>query len=434
VNQTGLASLLREHATRHSVPGAAIGIHRDGDTVTAYHGEADVTTGEPITPETRFGAGSLTKSMVATVIARLAEEGILTLDDAVAERVPELRASTWARHATIRDVLANRSRLPLTNKLEFGFDQRLDEDDGALARLVADVGDCPPGPDIWSYSNVGWCMLGRVIEAATGATWEQAMRRHASDMGMHETSFALDVGSTPLTSGHEVTAGGPVPVPPLVSRAYAPAGTNVQTTVTDLLRLCSLHLRDPWLAKLREAHAHVSIHGWLDAWGLGWARFDWGGSEVWGWDGLISGQRSVLRLVPEHRAAVVLLTNASTGRAMYRSLFSALTPSLFGIALPPLRLQPSAGAAGELSRYAGVYAWPDRRVVVTATVDGLFMREGKAEMRGHPVDERTFVVDPGDPDNPTVTFASFDESRRPRVMYLMIWGLPRIDGQEGTAR
>jgi CubicO group peptidase (beta-lactamase class C family) len=69
------------------VPGSAIGILRDGAVTTAYDGVADVRTGEPVTPETLFSLGSLTKSMVATVIARLAAAGRLSLDDPVAAHV-----------------------------------------------------------------------------------------------------------------------------------------------------------------------------------------------------------------------------------------------------------------------------------------------------------------------------------------------------------
>ncbi len=57
------------------MPGAAIGILREGTATTAHFGLADVTTGEPVTPETLFSVGSLTTSMVATVIAHLAETG-----------------------------------------------------------------------------------------------------------------------------------------------------------------------------------------------------------------------------------------------------------------------------------------------------------------------------------------------------------------------
>jgi CubicO group peptidase (beta-lactamase class C family) len=412
------------------VPGAAIGILRDGAPTTAYHGVANVTTGEPVTPDKRFSPGSLTKSMVATVIARLAEAGRLSLDDPVAARVPELRAIGWAERATLRDLLANRSGLPLRAGLEFGFDGRPDGDDGALSRLAADVAAGVPAGNFWSYTNVGWCLLGRAIEAAAGASWEDAMRRHLFDeAGMSGTTFANGASSEPRASGHEVTADGPMPVDPLTARAYGPAGTTVVSTVTDLLRFAALHLEDPSLAGLRAVHTEIAIYAWLDSWCLGWARFDWEGGQVWGWDGVVNGERSALRIVPEHQAAVVLMTNASTGRAMYRSLFAELMGSLFGISVPPLRLEAAAGAAGDLSRFAGVYAWPDRRVEVTATAGSrLLLKSELGETTALALDERTFLVEPMDPDVPTVTFGAFDAAGRPQVLYLMLWGLPRLDG------
>ena len=426
MDEGDLTALLGRHAVRYLVPGAAVGVVREGSATTACYGVADVRTGEPVTPETRFGVGSLTKSMVATVIARLAEAGRLSLDDPAAAHVPELRASGWAARATVRDLLANRSRIGLRAGLEFGFDGRRDQDDGALSRLVADAAAGVPAGSFWSYTNVGWCVLGRVIETSAGAAWEDAMRRHLfGGVGMSGTAFAA--GAVPeRASGHEVTADGPVPVGPLVARAYGPAGTSVVSTVTDLLRFAALHLEDPSLAVLRAVHAEVSICGWLDSWCLGWAWFDWDGGQVWGWDGLINGERSVLRIMPGQQAAVVLVTNSSTGRAMYRSLFADLMGSMFGISVPPLRLEAAVRAAGDLSRFAGVYAWPDRQVEVTATANGLLIKSEDRETQALPLDEQTFLVDPADPDNPTVTFGAFDTAGRPQVLYDMLWGLPRL--------
>jgi CubicO group peptidase (beta-lactamase class C family) len=427
VDEGDLTALLHQHASRHSVPGAAIGILRDGAATTAYHGVADVRLGEPVTPETLFSIGSVTKSMVATVIARLAAAGRLSLDDPATAHVPELRGSPWAVGTTVRDLLANRSGLPLRAGLEFDFAGRTEEDDGALARLAADVAAAGPAAPFWSYSNVGWCLLGRVIETATGAAWEEAMLRHLASAGLRDTTFAGDVAPKGRASGHEVTAEGIVAVAPMVAHAYGPAGANTVSTVTDLLRFAALHLEDPSLAAMRTVHAEVSIHGWLDSWCLGWAWFDWKGGRVWGWDGVVNGERSFLRIVPERRAAVVLMTNGSTGRAMYRSLFADLMESLFGIGVPPLRLDPSPGAAGDLSRFAGVYAWPDRRVEVTAAGSCLLIKTEHGEAEAFPIDGRTFLVDAADPDNPTVTFGAYDEAGRPQILYLMLWGLPRLD-------
>jgi CubicO group peptidase (beta-lactamase class C family) len=432
VDEADLTALLREHAARHSVPGAVIGILRQGAIATCSYGVADVTTGEAVTTETRFCPGSLTKSMVATVIARLAVAGRLSLDDPVAAHVPELRRSGWAGRATVRDLLANRSGLPLASGLEFGFAERRGlVDDDALSRLAADVATAEPAGDAWSYSNVGWCLLGRVIETATGYVWEEAMQRHLFDeAGMRATTFSGDAVRERRAFGHELAADGLVPVEPLAARAYGPAGASVVSTVADLLRFAAVHLKDPSLMGLREVHASVSIYGWLDAWCLGWAQFDWGNGPVWGWDGLISGERSVLRIVPEQQAAVVLMTNGSSGRAMYRSLFADLMEPLFGIGMPPLRLDPLPGSAGDLARFAGVYAWPDRRVDVTATEGGLLIREGDDAQEAHPLDERVFLVDPLDPDNPTVTFGAFDGAGRPQVLYLMLWGLQRLESRQ----
>ena len=184
MNEGDLTDLLRRHAAAHSVPGAAIGILREGGAVTtACYGVADVRTGEPVAPETLFSVGSLTKSMVATVIAGLAGATRLSLDDPVAAHVPELRGNDWAEGATLRDLLANRSGLPLREGLEFGFAGRTDVDDGALSRLAADVAAAMPSAPFWSYTNVGWCLLGRVIETATDAVWEDAMRRALRQRG-----------------------------------------------------------------------------------------------------------------------------------------------------------------------------------------------------------------------------------------------------------
>ena len=426
MNEGDLAALLREHASRHLVPGSALGILRDGVATTAYHGVADVTTTEPITADTRFSVGSLTKSMVATVIAGLAEAGRLSLDDPLLAHVPELRRGGWAQRATIRDLLANRSGLPLSAALEFGFAARQDPDDAALARLASDVGSDLRAAGFWSYTNVGWCLLGRVIETATGMSWEGAMRRHLFEpTRMSGTSFATEAESGSRVLGHELTANGPVPTEPLIARAYGPAGTSVLSTVTDLLRFAAPHLDNPSLAPLRVAHAEIAIHGWFDAWGLGWARFDWPGTEAWGWDGLIRGERSFLRIIPEHRAAIVLMTNATTGRPMYRSLFADLTEAWLGIGFPPLRLEPNP-AAGDLSRFAGTYAWPDRRIEVTATQRGHFLEAEDRQAELLPLTDRVCLADASDPDDPTVTFGAFDASGRPQVLYSMLWGLPRV--------
>jgi hypothetical protein len=87
------------------------------------------------------------------------------------------------------------------------------------------------------------------------------------------------------------------------------------------------------------------------------------------------------------------------------------------------------GAVADLTRYAGVYAWPDQRVEVTVEAHHLRIKDADQTLVAQPIDDRTFLVDASDPDNPTVTFANFDEAGRPHVLYLMLWALPRQAGQ-----
>jgi CubicO group peptidase (beta-lactamase class C family) len=378
-----------------------------------------------VTPDTRFAVGSLAKSMVATAVARLAADGRLSLDDPAAAHVPELGGSSWGERATVCDLLANRSRLPLRAELEFSNLQG--EDDAVLSRFAAEIARGEPTARFWSYTNAGWCLLGRAIEKLTGLTWEEAM--HATllvPVGMNQTTFATHAPAEPRASGHKVTPDGSTPVEPWTPRALGPAGSTLLSTLSDMLRFARLHLEDPYLAGLRAPQAEVRIHGWLDAWCLGWARFDWDDGPVWGWDGVISGQRAVLRIMPERGGAVVLLTNGSAGRAMYRSLFGELMREWFDVSEPALRLEPSPGAAGDLSRFAGVYAWPDRSWTVRVSGAGLGMEGDGRPIEGVPLDDRSFLVDPRDPDNPSVTFGAFDSSGRPGALYVMLWGLPRV--------
>jgi CubicO group peptidase (beta-lactamase class C family) len=275
-----LSELLRGRLSDHGIPGATLGVLDGGDMTIATGGVADTTTGEPVTPKTRFALGSLTKSMVATVFASLAESGRLTLDDPVALYIPELDGTGWGRSATLRDLLANRSRVPLRAEWEFsGVDGAADV---VLSRLATAVAAAEPTAAFWSYSNTGWCLLGRALESVTGRSWEDAMRAELLlPLGLAETTFATSPAAEPRASGH---ADGQ-PVEPWTPLGLRPAGSTLLSTAADVLRFAQAHLEDRSLAALRIPQSDLAIHAWFDAWCLGWAKF----GNLYGWDGSCRG-------------------------------------------------------------------------------------------------------------------------------------------------
>ena len=419
-----LAGLLGKHMSMHSVPGAAIGVLRDTAVTAASSGIADATTGEPVTADTRFAVGSLAKSMVATVIARLAEAGRLSLDDPVAAHVPELRGVGWAARATVRDLLANRSRLPLRAQVEFSAFPG--EADDVLPRFAATIATGAPTARFWSYSNAGWCLLGRVIETLTGRTWEEAMRTQLlAPLAMHQMTFTSSPVAEPRAVGHRPTPDGPVPVEPWTPRSHGPAGSTLLLTLGDLLRFARRHLEDPSLALLRSPHAEVRIHAWLDAWCLGWARFDWDGGPVWGWDGLISGSRGAAT----GAAAAWRCGVAHQWQQRTRPVPVAVPHPDAGL----VRDRHAGAAAGQLTRCGrrpGALCGRIRLAGLALGGDGQGYAppHGRRWWRGRGValDDCTFVVDANDPDTPTMTFGGFGASGRPAVLYQMLWGLPRV--------
>ena len=76
---------LNELATEANVPGAALGIWSDGQEILAAHGVLNAATQVPVTIDSVFQVGSITKTWTATMIMQLVDEGLLSLDTTVSE-------------------------------------------------------------------------------------------------------------------------------------------------------------------------------------------------------------------------------------------------------------------------------------------------------------------------------------------------------------
>ncbi len=437
IDSSELQDLLGTHAEACGVAGAAIGVFCEGEAVTACVGMADEEAGVPVSNATLFQAGSLSKSMVATVIARLVDRGHFGFDDPIAQLVPELAASAWGKRATVRHLLAQTALVqPPPEDVLGAIDKDGEDCFAATCELLADQPMRAEPGQIWSY-GVGWSQLARLIEVATSTPWARAMRSELFEpLEMSSTAWGPELDAAAVAAPYSVKEGKRTridPDPDFEQLLNGPAG-GVRTTIEDLLAFGRAHV-DPAenycgrasLAALRERQSTIAIPSFLDGWCLGWGSFDWKGGPVWGWEGILPGHRAMLRILPEHGGVIAQLANTSSGRALYRSLFPVLLDRCFGVEMPNVTSTPVEISSDELSRFEGSYGWPGTRVVVEARGDRLTLQGPNQTVDAFAVGDAWFLQDPNDPDQVGFTFTSFDVRGRPELLYVFLSALPRCD-------
>ncbi len=222
-----LRQVVADAAADQHCPTVAWGIVLDGSpAITGHVGD--------VTDRTVYRIASMTKSFSAAATLSLRDDGLLRLDDAIADHAPELAALEQgdAGPITIRDLLTMTSGLPTDDPWA---DRHLDLTDDEFDRIITD------GPlfasatgDAWEYSNFGFAVLGRVIHRATGQRLQQIVtERLLEPLGMTRTSWVRpghDEWARPmrwLDDGHVEE------LPPLADGLIAPMG-GIWTTVADL--------------------------------------------------------------------------------------------------------------------------------------------------------------------------------------------------------
>jgi len=149
----------------------AVGIATRVDRPVAVHAEGEAAPGRALSPETPVRIASVSKVVVALAVHRLAEAGRLSLDDPVSAHLG------WAlRHPafpqapiTIRHLLMHRSGLSDAGGYIFPLGTRPRDRLGA-----ASFGPHPPG-HAFDYANIGFVILGEMIEALTGQRFDVAI-------------------------------------------------------------------------------------------------------------------------------------------------------------------------------------------------------------------------------------------------------------------
>src|SRR5678816_4431032 len=253
-----ISALITQKMTEYGVPGVAFGIVKNGQATVKGFGVTNVDDPLPITPDTVFALASISKTVTATAMMRLVEQGKVSLDDPVKKYLPDFKV---ADEAATRDVKIWHL---LTHTP--GWEGQLSSEDRgvqSLAYFVETMKDLPklaaPG-EVWSYNNAGFVVAGRVIEVVTGQSIQEALRTLVFEpIGLTRTFTRIeDLVTYPFSVAHRTQAGAPVVIRPM-NRSASVAVGGVSMSLTDILKYGAFHLGDGTGANGQRVMARSSL-------------------------------------------------------------------------------------------------------------------------------------------------------------------------------
>jgi CubicO group peptidase (beta-lactamase class C family) len=344
MNTSQLESFIFDKMAATRLPGLSIALVKDDDVVYSHgFGQRDIARGLPVTPETLFGAASITKSFTAIAILQLVERGLLKLTDPVDEIVPSPIKSTGGR-ITIEHLLTHTTGTPALGYIE------------AALRHAHQIGGCPlpiSGPrdvmtfaqgsddwaeskpgERWFYLNEGYVLLGEIIERVSGTPYERYVHDHIlAPLKMTSSFFAeADVTSNDNWAvPYVLPRDGSAPRPGRYLYNVLGADAALITNVLDLGRYLAMFLRggrgamspEPFAAMIRPRlamPAEPAPELWGDAppssrpshYGLGLSiTDDFLGDTLIGHSGSLIVATSYFGFLPKRNVGVAILTNGN---------------------------------------------------------------------------------------------------------------------------
>ncbi len=362
------------------VPGATFGLRIGGENYSGGSGVTHVDNPLPVTNETIFQIGSITKTVTATMTLRLVEQGKLDLDERVKHYLPQFRVrdEDVSQRVTVRHLLTHTAGWTGDVFTDTG------DNDDAMQEYVAQMADfeqLAPLNLTFSYNNAAFAVAGRVIEVIAGMTYEDAARELIFEpLGMAGSFFfPYEVMLRRFAVGHRVADDEPKALSPWAIPRAMNAGGGIACHIQDLLRYGVYHLGEgsPLLQpqSLRQMHSpQVSISDYLGSIGLSWIINDIDGVRLLWHNGGTNGQNSILTLVPAHGLALGMMTNGDKGGAINDKFNKRVLREFCGIVIPePQALESSAEALAQyVGKYRGTMADIELRMVdekLVATVE-----------------------------------------------------------------
>jgi CubicO group peptidase (beta-lactamase class C family) len=428
----GLTEKLRLQAANlvaeHDLPGAVVGLVAGDDPENALAWSAGFGWGggpsqaDPATPgrraldaDTLFRVASITKTFTATAIVNLRDAGKLRLDDPLVKHVPEFAAVTNPfgpiEDVTLRRVASHSSGLVGEPPLDHWATLRFPTREEWLASLPDVRIAIPPG-SAFKYSNLGYTLLGEVIERASGKPYVEYMQEAVfGPLGLTSTAFEptgdLLTRAAPGHMAHpyEDTAEPALPSP---LNGMAAAG-QLWTTARDLARWIASHCRADGSAavvasaaeagagragnggvsggqilapaSLYEMQQAIYVEpGWVGGYGFGWRINRRGDRVLHGHGGSVPGFRSQIFFDASLKVGIVLLID---GVGMADAIAAPLMDTAAAHVAAAEKARPTAlpsPTPPEYRRFLGLY----QMLRVGDTSTRIEYRNGKLTLKDAP--------------------------------------------------
>jgi CubicO group peptidase (beta-lactamase class C family) len=366
-----LDAKIRAGMARYGIPGVAVGVLAQGREYVRGYGVTNVDSPVPVDGDTLFRIGSTTKTVTGTTVMRLVEQGTLALEATVRTYLPDFQTMdpSVAARVTLRQLLNHSA----------GWLGEYYEDTGpgddALGRYAAGMARLPqltPLGTVFAYNNAAVALAGRVLEAATGMTYERAVRALLLEpLGLaHSRFFSDEIVGFKVAASHDVVDGQPVVNPTFwrLPRSLHPTGGLI-SSARDQLRYARFHLGDgtaPDGTRLLREASLVAMRSnpgpggtllvELDGVGVTWMlRPSAEGVRLVQHGGTVPGQLSGFLMVPDRGFALTVLTNSEGGSKLVRELFADDWALQRFAGVKNLPAAPRALSPGELAPYEGRY-------------------------------------------------------------------------------
>jgi CubicO group peptidase (beta-lactamase class C family) len=323
-------------ARMHSdhIPGVALAIVK-GDQIVYLkgYGRAD-QSGRPVTPQTPFLIGSITKTITALAVMQLVETGEVELDAPVQRYIPWFRIADpkASTQITVRMLIDQTSGLPqLPTFVTWKWPNEADSIERHVRLLATVQLVFPPGAS-FAYSNGNYATLGMIVQAVTGRSYEDYIQQHIFTPLVMKHSYVSQEAAMQdgMARGYRWVFGYPIPSTLPFNRANLPAGFAI-SSAEDMAHYLIAQMNSgryqdnsilsPEGIALMQAEPPPGVYG------LGWesARVD--GHRLINFDGATGNYQASVFIDPEGRVGVFVTANAMSA---LDGLSSSLSSSSLG--------------------------------------------------------------------------------------------------------